>query len=190
MKRSVSVLLFVLITSTSGSAFAIRRHHWVHGEPSVYLTPRIGIISLSDAASFEALTGFTEVSDGIIGIDIGFRVVDELGIAFEIADVPASRTEFGQKWGGDIVFLNFDMFYDIPTGSSVYPFVDLGVGRMEIDVPREPDFGYTTIMFGGGIKVRVHRNAGLSLSVRHVRPFLEADALANTQVTAGISFIF
>jgi hypothetical protein len=189
MKRSVTVLILVGLFCCATSAWAIRPHGRLHYEPSVYLTPSLGIISFS--GDFESFTGFDQVSDGIVGLDLSFRVVEGLGIGFEIADVPTSRRDiYRNQVGGDVIFLNFNIFYDIPTGSSVSPFVDIGIGRMEIHDPLQPNYGYTTYLLGGGFKVRVHRHAGLQFQVRHVRPFLEADALANTQVRGGVSFIF
>ncbi|MFQ6103693.1 MAG: outer membrane beta-barrel protein [Candidatus Glassbacteria bacterium] len=189
MKRSVSVLLLAVFLSFATSASAIRRHRWVHYEPSIYLTPSLGIISFS--SDFDDFTGFHQVSDGIIGLDLSFRVVNGLGIGFEVADVPtAGDPVFVTSRGGDVVFLNFNMFYDLPTQGPVSPFVKLGIGRMEIQYPITRDEGFTTFSMGGGINARVHRHAGVQFSVRHFRSFLNADELNNTQFTGGISFIF
>ena len=50
MKRSISVLLFIFFLTGSTHAWAIRRHGWVHYEPSISLTPSLGIISFSTIA--------------------------------------------------------------------------------------------------------------------------------------------
>lgn len=188
MKRSAAVLLLALLTSSS-SAWAIRLHRHESGEPMVSLTPSLGIVSFS--SRFEDFTRFDEVSDGIIGIELGFRVVEGLGLGLEIADVPASSNDRqGGRRGGDVVFLNFNMFYDFPTKSDVSPFLTVGIGRMEILHPLEIDYGFSSFSLGGGVKARFHTNAGLEFRVRHTRTFLEAESLHNTQFTGGISFFF
>ena len=189
MKRSAVVLLFTTLFVTATSAWAIRPHPIYHYQPSVYLTPGLGIIYFSE--DFERFTGFDQVSDGIVGIDLNFRVVERLGVGVEIADVPVSRLDAKNiRRGGDVIFLNFNIFYDIPTRSNVFPFVNMGVGRMEIQDPLTPDYGYSTYFFGGGLKARIHRNAGLEFSVRHMRTFLDPDIFYNTQFRGGVSFIF
>ena len=129
--------------------------------------------------------------DVIIGLDLGFKVVNGLGIGFEVADVPtAGDPVYVTNRGGDVIFLNFNMFYDIPTRGPVSPFIKMGLGRMEIQYPITQDEGFTSFSMGAGINARLHRNAGLQFSVRHFRTFLNADALSNTQFTGGLSFIF
>jgi len=189
MKRSAAVLLFAALLLTATGAWAIRPHPVYHYQPTVYLTPGLGFISFSD--NFEAYTGLDQVSDGIIGIDLSFRVVERLGVGFEVADVPIARFDrMNIRRGGDVIFLNFNIFYDIPARSNVFPFVNMGIGRMEIQDPLTADYGYSTYFFGGGVKARIHRNAGLELSVRHMRTFLDADIFYNTQIRGGVSFIF
>lgn len=188
MKRSAVVLLLALLGCFS-SAWAIKLHKHHYREPSVALTPSLGFVSFTDG--FEEFTRLDEVSEGMLGIELSFRIVEGLGLGLEVADVPTSVNDpYYGKRGGDVVFLNFNMFYDFPTKSDLSPFVAIGIGRMEILHPLEIDYGYSSFSFGGGLKARFHQNAGLQFRLRHTRTFLDAENLSNTQFTGGVSFFF
>ncbi len=189
MWRSVAVLISLLVIFRAADAAAIRPHPRVSYEPTVSLTPHLGGVWFDD--DFLSFTGYDEVSDGIIGIDLGVRVVEGLGIGFEIAGVPVSQPDvFGRNRGGDVLFLNFTMFYDIETRSPLSPFITAGMGRMEFLNSISPDFGYTSWLFGGGVKARLHPHAGLRFDVRHTRTFLEGSNLNNWQLRGGVSLSF
>jgi len=188
MKRSACVLVVAAVVFGSTDALAIRAHRWKSSGPIVSLTPSLGFVSFPE--EFEKFTGFDQVSGGMIGFDLGFWVVDGLGIGFEIADVPASESVGMYQRGGDVLFLNFNIFYDFHTETMLNPFLIMGIGRMELQHPYSSWEGYTTASLGGGVKIRFHRNAGVRFTLRHFRTFLNSDYLSSTQFTAGISFIF
>lgn len=188
MWRSCAVLISALLILTTDAA-AIRPHPRISYEPSISLTPHLGVVWFDE--SFLYFTGYDDVSDGVIGIDLGIRFVEGLGIGFEIAGVPVSQRDvFGRNRGGDVLFLNFTMFYDIKTNSPFSPFITAGMGRMEFLNAITPDYGYTSWLFGGGVKARFHPHAGLRFDVRHTRTFLEGSSLNNWQFRGGVSLMF
>ena len=85
MKRSLTVLLLAVVLIPVSDGWAIRPHPWRSSEPAIFITPRLGFVAFTDG--FENFTGFNQVSDGIIGLDLSFPVVNGLGVGFEIADV-------------------------------------------------------------------------------------------------------
>ena len=124
MKRIFGLVIGVLILLFATQVWAQSRSQ------SMYLSGNIGFGIRSDskltssAGQFDNGTAF--VINGAIGTMIkeNFRVEGEIGYHWNGAD----RTSNGQEFDFSVISFMGNAYYDIPTQSSLTPYLGLGLG--------------------------------------------------------------